>query len=200
MKQLINALAGTLISHSKNQLGNLVPMKKTIILLPILMILFSSCTAPYQVIYKDYESIDIKAGDRVKVNFKNYEIKNLKVIEVQPDRIVGKKVEIYYDEIKMLRVERLGVEANRYVKYFFLDSLKELDEKKVKVLTKDQSSLRFKIIQVEDSVIQGKNQTIGLPEVGTLSIVKLEQGKTTLLGLVTLLTVGFITIGILLPQ
>jgi len=152
-------------------------MKNLVILLPILLVMSSGCTTTYQVIHKNPETIIVNPGDRVKIETREKQTQTFRVIKVHPDKITGKKVELDFDEMKTLEVKRVGVKSTKYWRYYFADSLQELNENNLKVTTKDQNSIKFKNVMVEDSVIKGEDQTIGLSEIESIYvIIKKEPG------------------------
>jgi len=154
-------------------LKNLVFMKNLVILLPILLVLFSNCTSRFLVIYKNPEEVAVNPGERVRVRTKDNKRKTFKVLEVQPDKIVGETLEFHYTEINTMEIQ--GLSSSRFI---FLDSLEELKNKKVRVRTKDQKLAKFKIIQVEDSVLKGENQTIGLSDIESIYVIESKPGNT----------------------
>jgi len=150
-------------------------MKNLVILLPILLVMSSGCTTPYQVIYKNPETV-VNPGTRVRVRTKDKKKKFFKVVEVQPNKIVGKKVEFQYDEINTMEVGRWGDVRKRY---FIIDSLEELKSKKVRIRTKYGRKVKFEITHVEDSILKGKNKMIGLSEIETMHVNIFSPSKTT---------------------
>jgi len=124
------------------------------VLAMVMLVLFSSCTSRYYVLYKKPEIMIVDPGDKVRVRTKDNKLKTFKILEVQNDKIVGKKVEFNYHEIYTMEKLKFGQ------RYFFIDSLEELKNKKVRVRTKDQKNVKFLLIHVEDSVLRGVTGSI----------------------------------------